>query len=147
MVPKDLSVTNLVSTKSCRKAALAWAIRSLMYSLNCFSHLRSELEYLKFKKRVNFCNFKCLLQVIPSPCLCTVPNNSYRFWADLVLRGLFLGYGWHPWILVQNAMPPLYITQIFIMRSSPWKSGKYTRGAWHFGSIFMDVSHTPEISL
>ena len=26
----------------------------------------------------------------------TVPNNSYRFWADLLHKWPFLGYDWHP---------------------------------------------------
>ena len=41
----------------------------------------------------------------------TVPNNSYRFWADLILRGLFLGYGWHPWIL--NIDPKCHATLVY----------------------------------
>ena len=28
----------------------------------------------------------------------TGPNNSYRFWADLLHKWSFLGYDWHPWI-------------------------------------------------
>ena len=44
----------------------------------------------------------------------TVPNNSYSFWADLVHKWLFLGYGWHPWILIQNSMPTYYINHFFI---------------------------------
>ena len=36
----------------------------------------------------------------------TVANNSYHFWADLVLRWLFLGYGWYPWILTKMPWLP-----------------------------------------
>ena len=46
----------------------------------------------------------------------TVPNNScYHFWADLVLRWLFLWYGWHPWILIQIAIVRncIYMAKIF----------------------------------
>ena len=28
----------------------------------------------------------------------TVPNNNYRFWADLLHKWSFLGYDWQPWI-------------------------------------------------
>ena len=55
----------------------------------------------------------------------TVANNSYRFWADLEPRWPCLGYGWHPWILIQNYMPcilPRFLWTIshnfFIMENS-----------------------------
>ena len=28
----------------------------------------------------------------------TVPDKSYRFWADLLHKWSFLGYDWHPWV-------------------------------------------------
>ena len=45
----------------------------------------------------------------------TMANNSYRFWVDFVHRWLCLGYGWDPWILIQNSMPTLNINQIFMV--------------------------------
>ena len=54
-------------------------------------------------------NNHCQTIVVSYSRVHTVPNNSYRFWADLVLRWPCLGYDWHPWILIQNSMPTLYI--------------------------------------
>ena len=42
-----LSLMCFVSMRSSRKACFALDILSLRNSLNCFSHLRSELEYLE----------------------------------------------------------------------------------------------------
>ena len=39
----------------------------------------------------------------------TVPNNSYRFWADLLHKWSFLlGYDWHPWMYIKCHVYLLY---------------------------------------
>ena len=44
----------------------------------------------------------------------TVPNNSYRFWADLLHKWSFLGYMTDIHEYIQNVMPTYYINQVFM---------------------------------
>ena len=54
-----------------------------------FYSLYFDTDFLLFRTFPTCCRFKGVD---------TVPNNSYRFWADLLHKWSFLGYDWHPWI-------------------------------------------------
>ena len=78
-----------------------------------FSKVWKETTTLLSNCRISYTNF-CDKEFTNFEFVSTVANNSYSFWADLLYKWLFLGYDWHPWILIQNAMPTFYINQFYV---------------------------------